>query len=77
MLYEVITRVVIELKKDAVAEVVLNNLYKLTQMQVSFGVQLLAIVQNRPRTLTLKQMLEEFLSYRKEVITRRTRNNFV
>ena len=66
------TRVVIELRKDAVSEVVLNNLYKLTQMQVSFGVQLLAIVQNRPRTLTLKQMLEEFLAYRKEVITRRT-----
>ncbi|MGA6994555.1 MAG: DNA gyrase subunit A, partial [Candidatus Deferrimicrobiaceae bacterium] len=66
------TRLVIELRKDAVSEVVLNNLYKLTQMQVSFGVQLLAIVQNRPRTLTLKQMLEEFLAYRKEVITRRT-----
>ncbi len=66
------TRVVIELRKDAVSEVVLNNLYKLTQMQVSFGVQLLAIVQNRPRTLTLRQMLEEFLAYRKEVITRRT-----
>jgi DNA gyrase subunit A len=66
------TRVVIELKKDAVAEVVLNNLYKLTQMQVSFGVQLLAIVQNQPRTLTLKQMLEEFLAYRREVVTRRS-----
>jgi DNA gyrase subunit A len=66
------TRVVIELKKDAVAEVVLNNLYKLTQLQVSFGVQLLAIVQNQPRTLTLKQTLEEFLAYRKEVVTRRT-----
>ena len=66
------TRVVIELKKDSVAEVVLNNLYKLTQMQVSFGVQLLAIVQNQPRTLTLKQMLEEFLAYRREVVTRRS-----
>ncbi len=66
------TRVVIELRKDAVSEVVLNNLYKLTQMQVSFGVQLLTIVQNQPRTLTLKQMLEEFLAYRKEVVTRRT-----
>ena len=66
------TRVVIELKKDAVAEVVLNNLYKLTQMQVSFGVQLLAIVQNQPRTLTLKQTLEEFLAYRREVVTRRS-----
>jgi DNA gyrase subunit A len=65
-------RVVIELKKDAVAEVVLNNLYKLTQLQVSFGVQLLAIVQNQPRTLTLKQTLEEFLAYRREVVTRRT-----
>src|SRR3990170_4560335 len=63
---------VIELKKDAVAEVVLNNLYKLTQMQVSFGVQLLAIVQNQPRTLTLKQTLEEFLAYRREVVTRRS-----
>jgi DNA gyrase subunit A len=66
------TRMVIELKKDAVAEVVLNNLYKLTQMQVSFGVQLLAIVQNQPRTLTLKQTLEEFLAFRREVVTRRS-----
>jgi len=59
-------RVVVELKKDAVAEVVLNNLYKATQMQVSFGVQLLAIVQNRPRTMNLKELLEEFLAFRKE-----------
>ncbi|MCL1926429.1 MAG: DNA gyrase subunit A [Syntrophorhabdaceae bacterium] len=65
-------RVVVELKKDAVAEIVLNKLYKSTQMQVSFGVQLLAIVQNRPRTLNLKEMLEEFLAFRKEVVTRRT-----
>ena len=65
-------RVVVELKKDAVSEVVLNNLYKQTQMQTSFSVQLLAIVQNRPRTFTLKQMLEEFLAFRKEVVTRRT-----
>ncbi len=65
-------RVVVELRKDAVAEVVLNNLYKQTQMQSSFGVQLLAIVQNRPRTFTLKQMLEEFLAFRKEVVTKRT-----
>jgi DNA gyrase subunit A len=66
------TRVVIELRKDAVAEVVLNNLYKMTQMQVSFGVQLLAIVQNQPRTLNLKEVLEEFLAYRREVVTRRS-----
>lgn len=65
-------RVVVELKKDAVSEVVLNNLYKQTQMQVSFGVQLLAIVQNRPRTMNLKELLEEFLAFRKEVVTRRT-----
>jgi DNA gyrase subunit A len=65
-------RVVVELKKDAVSEVVLNNLYKQTQMQTSFGVQLLAIVQNQPRTFTLKEMLEEFLAFRKEVVTRRT-----
>jgi len=65
-------RVVVELKKDAVAEVVLNNLYKQTQMQTSFSVQLLAIVQNQPRTLNLKQTLEEFLAFRKEVVTRRT-----
>ena len=65
-------RVVVELKKDAVAEVVLNNLYKATQMQISFGVQLLAIVQNRPRTMNLKELLEEFLAFRKEVVTRRT-----
>jgi len=65
-------RVVVELKKDTVSEVVLNNLYKQTQMQTSFGVQLLAIVQNQPRTLSLKQTLEEFLAFRKEVVTRRT-----
>ncbi|MGE5700289.1 MAG: DNA gyrase subunit A, partial [Deltaproteobacteria bacterium] len=65
-------RVVVELKKDAVSEVVLNNLYKQTQMQTSFGVQLLAIVQNQPRTFNLKEMLEEFLAFRKEVVTRRT-----
>jgi DNA gyrase subunit A len=65
-------RVVVELKKDAVAEVVLNNLYKQTQMQTSFSVQLLAIVQNQPRTLNLKQTLEEFLAFRKEVVTKRT-----
>jgi DNA gyrase subunit A len=65
-------RVVIELKRDAVSEVVLNNLYKQTQMQTSFGVQLLAIVQNRPRTMNLKELLEEFLLFRREVVTRRT-----
>jgi DNA gyrase subunit A len=65
-------RVVIELKRDAVSEVVLNNLFKQTQMQTSFGVQFLAIVQNRPRTMNLKELLEEFLLFRREVVTRRT-----
>ncbi len=65
-------RIVIELKRDAVSEVVLNNLFKQTQMQTSFTVQFLAIVQNRPRTMNLKELLEEFLLFRREVVTRRT-----
>ncbi len=65
-------RVVVELKRDAVSEVVLNKLYKQTQMQTSFSVQFLAIVQNRPRTMNLKELLEEFLLFRREVVTRRT-----
>ena len=66
-------RVVIELKKDAVAQIVLNNLYKHTQMQSSFGTIMLALVDGQPRILTLKQMLEKFIEYRIEVILRRTR----
>jgi len=66
-------RVVIELKREAVPQVVLNNLYKHTQMQSSFGVIMLALVDGQPRVLTLKQMLEKFIEYRAEVIIRRTR----
>ncbi|MGE5236455.1 MAG: DNA gyrase subunit A [Acidobacteriota bacterium] len=66
-------RVVIELKRDAVPQVVLNKLYKLTAMQSSFNITFLAIVDNQPRVLTLKQMLVAFLEHRKEVVTRRTR----
>ncbi len=66
-------RVVIELKKDAIPQVILNNLYKHTQMQSSFGVIMLALVDGQPRVLTLKQMLERFLDFRVEVIMRRTR----
>lgn len=66
-------RVVIDLKRDAVPQVVLNQLFKLTPMQSSFGITFLAIVDNQPRVLTLKQMLEHFLEHRKEVVTRRTR----
>jgi DNA gyrase subunit A len=65
-------RIVIELKKDEPAQVVLNNLYKLTPMQSSFGIILLAIVQNQPRVLTLRDMLVSFVDHRKDVVRRRT-----
>ncbi len=66
-------RVVIELKRDAVPQVVLNQLFKLTPMQTSFGMTFLAIVDNQPRVLPLKAILEHFVEHRKEVVTRRTR----
>lgn len=66
-------RIVIELKRDATPMVVLNNLYKHTQLQTTFGVIMLALVEGRPRVLNLKQMMEEFLKHRNEVIVRRTR----
>jgi DNA gyrase subunit A len=66
-------RVVIELKRGEVAEIVLNNLYKLTQLQDSFGMNMVALVNDQPRLLNLKQFLEHFLSHRREVIVRRTR----
>jgi DNA gyrase subunit A len=65
-------RVVIELKKDEMAEVVTNQLYTMTQMQKSFGIILLAIVNNRPEILNLKQILEHFILHRKTVVYRRT-----
>ena len=65
-------RIVIELKRDAVPLVVLNNLYKHTPMQDSFGIILLAIVGGRPRLLTLKDLLEEYLAHRREIVTRAT-----
>lgn len=65
-------RVVIELKRNEHPEVVLNNLYKNTQLQDSFGINMVALVDGQPRLLNLKQMLEAFLSHRREVITRRT-----
>ncbi|MEY4592747.1 MAG: hypothetical protein RIR18_1642 [Pseudomonadota bacterium] len=65
-------RVVIELKRGEVPEVVLNNLYKQTQLQDTFGMNMVALVDGQPRLLNLKQMLECFLSHRREVITRRT-----
>ena len=65
-------RVVVELKRDAVPQVVLNKLFKLTPMQSSFGVINLAIVNGQPRVLNLKQMLEAFVDFRREVVRRRT-----
>ena len=65
-------RVVIELKRGENAEVVLNNLFKLTQLQDSFGINMVALVDGQPRLLNLKQVLEAFLAHRREVVTRRT-----
>ncbi len=65
-------RMVVELKRDAVPEIVLNQLYKLTPMRDSFGVIMLAIVGNRPKLLTLKDALQVFIEHRKDVVTRRT-----
>ncbi len=65
-------RVVIELKRGEVGEVVLNNLYAQTQLQNVFGINIVALVDGQPRTLNLKQMLEAFVRHRREVVTRRT-----
>jgi DNA gyrase subunit A len=66
-------RIVIELRRGTIAKVILNQLYKHTQMQETFGVIMLALVDGRPRVLNLKEMLTEFVRHRKEVIVRRTR----
>ncbi len=65
-------RVVVELKKDAMSDIVLNNLFKSTAMEITFGVILLAIVNKEPKIFTLKELLDLFLSHRKTVIIRRT-----
>ena len=64
-------RVVIELKRGEVAEVMLNNLYAHTQMQNVFGINMVALVDGQPRTLNIKQILEYFIKFRREVVTRR------
>ena len=66
------TRIVIELKRNENAEVILNQLYKLTQLQDTFGINMVALVDGQPRLLNLKQILSEFLRHRREVVTRRT-----
>ncbi|MCA1663286.1 MAG: DNA gyrase subunit A, partial [Myxococcales bacterium] len=65
-------RIVFELRKDAVPAVVLNNLYKMTQLQSSFGVTMLAIVDGQPKILTIKDALSHFIDHRRDVVTRRS-----
>ncbi|MDH4072978.1 MAG: DNA gyrase subunit A, partial [Gammaproteobacteria bacterium] len=65
-------RIVIELRKGEISDVVLNNLYKQTQLQSVFGINMVALHEGQPRLMNLKQMLEAFLSHRREVVTRRT-----
>jgi len=66
-------RVVVELKRDAIAEIVLNNLYRNTQMQTTFGIIFLAIVNNKPEVMDLPTILRHFIEHRKEIVVRRTR----
>lgn len=66
-------RVVIEIKRDGNAQIVLNQLYKHTQMQVSFGVIMLALVNNRPKVLSMKEMLHHYVEHRKIIVVRRTK----
>jgi DNA gyrase subunit A len=65
-------RIVIELKRDSIPQVVLNQLYKMTPMHSSFGIIMLAIVKGQPRILTLREVLDHFIEHRKEIVTRRT-----
>ena len=65
--------IVIDVKRDASPQIVLNQLYSYTQMQTTFGVIMLAIVNGQPKTLTLAQMLQEYIKFQEEVVTRRTR----
>ncbi len=67
-------RIVIETKRDANAQVILNQLYKHTQLETTFGVIMLALVDGRPRVLSLKQLLSQFLEHRKEIVTKRTKH---
>jgi len=68
------TRVVVELKRDAIAKVVINNLFKYTQLESSFAVNMLAIDHGRPKTLSLKALIQAYIDHRREVILRRTRH---
>lgn len=67
------TRLVIDLKRDAIANVIINQLYKLTDLQTSYGINNVAIVKGRPRTLNLKDLISEFVEFRHEVVVRRAK----
>ena len=67
------TRIVIDLKRDAVANVVINMLFKFTELQTSFGINNVALVKGRPKTLNLKELIHEFVEFRHEVVVRRTK----
>ncbi|MEO7961686.1 MAG: DNA gyrase subunit A, partial [Ginsengibacter sp.] len=67
------TRIVLELKKDVIAQVVINHLYKHSELQTSFGINNVALVKGRPRILNLKDLIKEFVDFRHEVVIRRTR----
>jgi DNA gyrase subunit A len=66
------TRVVVELRRDAVAQVIINQLYKYSELQTSYGINNVALVNGRPRTLNLKDLISEFITFRHEVVVRRT-----
>ena len=66
------TRIVIDLKRDAIANVIINQLYKYTELQTSYGINNVALVKGRPRTLNIKEMIVEFVEFRHEVVVRRT-----
>lgn len=66
------TRIVVELRRDAVAQVIINQLYKYSELQTSYGINNVALVNGRPRTLNLKDLISEFISFRHEVVVRRT-----
>lgn len=67
------TRIVVDLKRDAIANVVINQLYKYTELQTSFGINNVALVKGRPRTLNLKDIISEFVEFRHDVVVRRTK----
>ena len=67
------TRIVIELRKDVVAQVIINQLYKFSELQTSYGINNVALVNGRPRTLNLKDLISEFIAFRHEIVVRRTR----